>query len=268
MKWRGIWQTESLPIGYGGPVYGKHPEEIFSTLQTVIHKQDKSKRQTIRIFGEEAFGLSGVFYEWGFSPVMSDCLPIIDLSLGIENVIKAFSAANRRDLKRAERFSVKVQETPCQDADMNSFYDLYRSTMEKLEVASIKEFSFFKDLSRIFRDESSLMTAHADGKMVAARLHLKDPYRSRIHYLFSANSLEGKHCLAGSKLHKHSLQWALSEGYRIYDMGSTLADVRDALYKYKVKWGARVQVAPQWVRIKHPFIFKSLKFAKSVLHRQ
>ena len=254
-------------MGYGGLLCGKHPEEMFRALKSIINKKDRSIRQIIRIYGEEALGLSGVFYEWGFYPVLVDCLPTIDLSLGIDRVIARFSAANKRDLRRAERFAIEVHETPCRDADMNSFYNLYRSTMEKLKVASIKEYSFFKDLASIFREESSLMGAYADGKMVAARLHLKDRHRLRIHYLFSASSPDGKRYLAGSILHKNSLRLAFKEGYQIYDMGSTLADVRDALYKYKTKWGARIETAPQWVKIKRPVIFKSLKFAKSLIKR-
>jgi hypothetical protein len=148
------------------------------------------------------------------------------------------------------------------DGDVEGFYSLYCTTTRALNSPSTLALRFFETLARVYGMNTCLVAAYAHGEMIAARLHLIDSLRSRIHYLYGGSSQEGKRRLAGTLLHKHSLAWAERHAYRAYDMGSTLADNRNSLYRYKINWGAEADIVPHWVKIRRPILFTTLKLLK------
>jgi hypothetical protein len=264
---KGLWETQSLPFSYGGPVWGPNPEEIFAVIFAVLEQNDRSIKHTIRLHGPQAAGLSGILADWQYRPFMTDCLPIIDLRVGATAALEQATAANRRDLKRAERHGVTLIDSPLREADLESFYALYLATMQEIRASLIFSLDFLQNFAGAFQEDAPLMAAYRNGEMVAARVHLADPRRGRLHFLYSAASAEGKRVLAGSLLHQFCLDWATQRGFHYYDMGSTRADNRDSLYRHKVSWGAEAQLAPQWVKIRRPLLFGVLKLLAPLWRR-
>jgi len=143
-----IWETESLPKGYGGPVFGSYSEKLILNLLAPIEEKNNSVRHTIRVFGPEAVGLSNVLSRLGYRPKLTDCLPVIDLGQGFDTALKKITGANRRDIKRAEKHAIDIDDSPLLDSDLNSFYKLYTEKMNSIGSTATMELDFFKSYCR------------------------------------------------------------------------------------------------------------------------
>ena len=262
-----VWDTESLPKGYGGPVLGRFSEKLMLDLFASFEENNRSVRHLIRISGSEAVGLSKILSRLGYRPQLTDSLPVIDLSSGLDAGLKGITGANRRDIKRAEKHGLDIDDSVLRDSDLVTFYKLYIETMNSIEATSSMELNYFRDIAELYGNDARLTAAYSEGKMIAARLHLIDRTRLRILFTHSVSSMEGKKKLAGSALHRFSIRWGVDHGFLIYDMGSTLADHGDGLFKYKVNWGAKPCFAPCWIKIRKPALFRTLSLIRKVVKR-
>ena len=236
----------SLQPGAGSFVLTGNELRVLKELCDAIHEFAGGKlvSQTIRADPPEHLLINHYLRDLGYRAVPGANFEL-NLNQGWENIKQGMSKDRRYDLRRAEDQSYKIKDKKLTQESLNSFYDRYMSKMDEIN-GQIKSKSFFKTLFEDLESNVKLFTAHIDGECRGFHFYLLDKFQSTMRHQYMAVMREDFEYYPGELLHKHAINWAISEGFDNYNFGGGKADLRGGTTKYKRQYGGELVPFMTW----------------------
>ncbi len=180
---------------------------------------------------------------------------LIDLSDGLEPVLAGMTPRTRYNTKVGARKGIEVREGG--EADLDIFYGMLRNTADRQGFTAFPR-GYFGAMWRVLnpRGHLRLALAEVDGEPVAAQLVIAFG-DTVINKMSVWSGLEGNR-RPNEALQWSTLEWAVANGYRTYDLegiklsaaeallrGDPLPDtLRQSVTSYKLGFGGVIAVAP------------------------
>jgi len=237
-----LFEIASINVGYGGPIAQGNEAE---TLRLAIDELTESSGYPILShyiypYSIDYIRYTSVLQELHYEPVLTACRFVIPLVGSPENVVSNMHKDRRYDIRSACDSRVEVHEESLSFETLREFYEDYERTMQRVD-GDVNPFSFFRALKEYAPEKIKIFAAFKDGDVVGRHLYVLDNQQSTIHHRFSAVLEEHFGHNPSEAIHYHVITWGFDEGYENYDLGPTTYDLRDGLFKYKKKYGGKIQ---------------------------
>lgn len=160
----------------------------------------------------------------------------LDLAPGPEKLLKSFSSAARRNVRKAQREGVVVRPAQTEEELVDVYYALHLRTRHRLGVP-IQPRRFFRSLWRTMLEpgHGQLLLAVADGTPIAGAVFLHAG--STVVYKYGASDERAWHLRANNLIFAEAISGAAESGHASMDFGRS--DFADAgLRAFKVGLGA------------------------------
>lgn len=148
---------------------------------------------------------------------------LVDLSDG-EAVFDRMSASARRNMRLAERAAVMVESSVELDA-LNRFYDLLAATADRQEFI-IRPQAYYRDLFRVLQERGQVRVYLASHRNATVAGSVMVAYGSRLVYLFSGSSDEGRRLKAPYLIQQRAIRDGQAHGCRSYDLWGIPVDAQ------------------------------------------
>ncbi|MDQ6885345.1 MAG: peptidoglycan bridge formation glycyltransferase FemA/FemB family protein [Candidatus Dormibacteraeota bacterium] len=248
----------SLPGGFAvhyaprGPVLDRNFDE-WPYLWAALRRELAAQGGTVlKVDPEWPEAGARAFEETGARPsqaIQHQATAIVDLRGG-EAVFDRMSASARRNMRNAEKAGVVVESSTNIDA-VDRFYELLAATAVRQEFI-VRPLSYYRELFAAFkrRGQVRVYLASHNGVTVAGTVMMT--YGTRLTYLFSGSSDEGRRLKAPYLLQQRAIRDAQAAGCVSYDLWGIPLDPRpgDAGWGYahfkSMLGGVPVQFAGAW----------------------
>ena len=204
-----------------GPISDLKRSEIFEFLLKAI-KTEAKKRGVILLKIDPEIDENDVelLKSYGFWPQKKQVQPratiFIDLKQGADKILKNCEEKTRYNIRLSIKKGVKVEERS-DAAGVQIFYDLYKVTARRDEFLihpkkyydAIEQQLNQKGMGRIF-------VAYYENQPVAAVWIFC--LGKRIWYMYGASNNDFRNVMPNHALHWEVIQWAIREGYELYDL--------------------------------------------------
>lgn len=242
----GLAQLTSVTPGYGGPVVAGSRD---GTLETILEAVEdvcgwRSVYHRLRILDATHVQYAQTLQANGYRPSLLYCrhwLPLDDY----QTILDGMDSGRRREIRNGTDPSIVVVEEPVTRDSLRSFYMEYRKTLDRVDGQAFPR-SFFDALADHLADRIEIFTATLDGEPVGKHLYLRDDEQDSLHYFFSGVDEAYFEYSSPTHIHDYAFKWAIEEGYDTYDFGGTSASHRDGVFKYKEKFGTRMEPVYEW----------------------
>ncbi len=191
---------------------------------------DFAKRQKLKYV---EFRSSDTKFPFDAQEYMTDLRHILFLNKKEDELFKAFSENNRRNIKKASKSNVKV-DVHNNTNGLNAFYDMFCVTRKKHGLPP-QPFSFFQNIFDIIIQPGlgDIILAEHDNKFIAGAVYFK--VGKKVLYKYGAsypefNDLRGNNAVMWFAIKKY-----LNEKYEEFDFGKTEA-LHEGLRKFKLGW--------------------------------
>jgi CelD/BcsL family acetyltransferase involved in cellulose biosynthesis len=189
----------------------------------------------VRDRGATEADLAGLGLRWDAAPTA-----VIDLSPDEDTLFGAMTSACRRNIRKAAKSGVVIEEADADPAFADEFYDQLRDVFAKQDLVPTYSAERVKSLIRHLAPAgriSLLRARDADGRCIATAVL---PWYHRTMYFWGGASYrEHQHLRPNEALIWHALRWARARGVTEFDFVGGNA--------YKTKYGT-TEVAVPWAR--------------------
>ncbi|MGK5677682.1 GNAT family N-acetyltransferase [Actinoplanes sp. URMC 104] len=189
----------------------------------------------VRDRGATAGDLAGLGLRWTTAPTA-----VIDLSPSEDALFGAMASACRRNIRKAARSAVVVEEVVDDPTFADDFYDQLRDVFAKQNLVPTYSIERVRSLIRHVGGAGQLLLLRArdgDGRCIATAIL---PWYHRTMYFWGGASYrEHQHLRPNETLIWHAMRWARSRGVTEFDFVGGNA--------YKAKYGT-TEVAVPWAR--------------------
>lgn len=244
-----VQRLASLKPGFGGPIVSTDEERVLELLLEAAAELCEGTVVT-HLITSAAVGYArynDYLTESGYSTTVENCRLVLDLRGGWESIQDAMSSSRQRGIRNGEEQEVSVHEEEITKANLRKFSREYRAVMERVDGTTFPA-SLFIELASM-TDRLLIATATiANGEPAGKHLYLLDEEQSTVHHFFPGVRKEYFDYHSSELIHKHMIQWGIRNNYHSFDFGSTAADFRDGLFKYKEEFGATVVPTLAWER--------------------
>ncbi len=140
----------------------------------------------------------------------------IDLTKGIDELLKGFEEKTRYNIRLSEKKGVKVREDSS-PAGIESFYKMYQET-SKRDVFIIHPKSYYLKLKEclIDRGMANVFIAEYQGMPIASLFAFR--FGDRVWYMYGASLNDYRNVMPNHALHWHLIKWAKEKGIKVYDL--------------------------------------------------
>ena len=222
------------PYGYGGPLTQNSSEQIIHDFRLEFDEYCQ-KNNIISEFIRFHPLLKNHEYLEGLIDVVYDRETVyIDLTKSEEEILSNYHKNHRRNINKATRnkleFRVFEKEHALQNID--SFYHLYKATMDKLNASAYYYFSrdYIKDLLSGLSDNSMIAAVFLERKMISAALCMyEDGY---LHYHLGCSDKEFLSLGTNIFQFHHIALWGKQQGLHTFHLGGGYIG-RDSLFEFK-----------------------------------
>jgi lipid II:glycine glycyltransferase (peptidoglycan interpeptide bridge formation enzyme) len=207
-----------------GPVLDNQFDEWPSIWPSLRRRLGLQAGTILKLDPEWPVGASHVLEESGARPghaIQHEATALIDLRGG-EDVFSRMSASARRNIRQAERAGVRVESRTEVDA-VARFYELLKATADRQRFI-VRSAGYYCALFEAFKGSSILYFANHQEATVAASLIVT--YGTRLIYLFSGSSDEGRRLKAPYLIQQHAIRDGQALGCRTYDLWGIPVDFR------------------------------------------
>jgi hypothetical protein len=189
----------------------------------------------IRDRGLAESDLGGLGLRWSTAPTA-----VIDLSPGEDALFGAMASACRRNIRKADKSGVVIEEVTDDPAFADEFYDQLRDVFAKQNLVPTYSIDRVRSLIRNLAPAGRLLLLRArdpEGRCIATAVL---PWYHRTMYFWGGASYrEHQHLRPNEALIWHALRWAKSRGVTEFDfVGGN---------SYKAKYGT-TEVPVPWAR--------------------
>lgn len=194
--------------------------------------------------------LSNILGRNGYYPFRSKLSPIVDISIGKEELWHTIDRKNRNVIRYAIKNDVKVENDDSIE-HFNDFYELYSDTANRKNFRPNSYKVMYNQFDILSRNHlCDLWVAKKDGETVAGAFIWK--YNGTIYFAYGASSKKGWECKASNLLHWEIITKYSSEMYNHYNMWEGSIDKNSPLYSmtaFKLSFGAKMVPTQEFVRV-------------------
>ena len=161
---------------------------------------------------------------------------VLSLNGNADALFKSFRDSNRRNIKKAEKSGIRVEESDSLDF-LEKFYGLHCVT-RKYHGLPPQPFDFFRKLHShvIAKNQGRIFLAFHDGRAVAGDICLH--FGTRATYKYGASDRRFQNLRASNLLMWEIIRYYASRGFEALDFGRTTPDNK-GLMQFKNGWGCR-----------------------------
>lgn len=140
----------------------------------------------------------------------------IDLTKGIDELLKSFEEKTRYNIRLSEKKGVTVREDSSLSG-IESFYKMYQETSRR-DVFIIHPKSYYLKLKEclIDRDMANVFIAEYQGMPIASLFAFR--FGDRVWYMYGASLNDYRNVMPNHALHWHLIRWAKEKGIKVYDL--------------------------------------------------
>lgn len=262
----GRYEDIATPYGFGGPLVA-HPDHPDS-LQ-LLRDFDREFRAwcTAEALPAEFACLHPVLDNAGAIQASGIAQPepakevvIVDLAPPVEQLWSAVSRGTRSSIQRARREGVVVSRVAPDRTALESFQQLYLSTMARVGAAQRWLFpdAYFRACVERLGDRGcALFFARVGNEVAAAYLLICDERTA--YYHFGASDERWLALRPNNLLMYETMLWAKAQGCAHYHLGGGVsADENDSLLRFKSSFGGRRALLYTYGRILNADVYREL----------
>jgi peptidoglycan pentaglycine glycine transferase (the first glycine) len=156
---------------------------------------------------------------------------LLDLTPDVDHILAQTKKIVQNRIQHAQSSGVTVRFG--EDKDILAFYELMRETGNRGGFLP-RTYDYYEEQWRTFvsRDEASLLLAHSEGRLLAARMGFR--FKEHAAALHACSTLDHTELRATWLLAWEEIKWAKSSGCRTYDLWGIPDEVGQASYRGKV----------------------------------
>ena len=264
---------ESLPFSDygGGPFFRKkekveYPEFFGEFISNITDFGSRNKCLKISI--RRAYFPDLVNKNVIDKPVITDmntCTFIISLQQGIDQIYKGLKKSRRVSIKEGKKRGVVIRQANDLN-DLRSYYEIYIHTMNRLKSTPLP-YRFFEHIWKIFnpRNEVKIFIAEYNNKPVAGILQFI--YKNVCYWTGNVSFEKYWDKRPTDLLLWHSIEWAVENNLKLFDMGSTINDPSSGHYFFKKTWGGKKMTLYNYHILLQPRKWKLYKFSNNLLRK-
>ncbi|WP_459193623.1 GNAT family N-acetyltransferase [Halosimplex sp. J119] len=263
-----VERLTSMSPGFGGPVVLTDEadclELLFDAVEEAVSESTlchvvKAKESEFMRYGKFLAGE-------GYTPTLLDCRFVLDVDRPFDEVLDGMDKERRKAVRDAREQDYEVTERPLAET-LDETYERYVCDMERAGGDPYPR-SLFTALAADFPERTRVFSAEVDGTTAGQYVYLLDDEQSALHYYFSAiGAVENYEHNPTELLHAHAIEWARERGYDEYDFGSSGSTFRDGTFRYKEKYGARVEPTLRWERGGSSVLWNAYRIARNGYQR-
>lgn len=182
--------------------------------------------------------INSILNNFGFSASELHWIPrrrcIVDLSLGLKNIISNYYNKTYNDILRTQKKGVTIIE----DWDVDYFYSLHKqsATRNKFNTLNISAFKIICKHLKI-NESGKLLFAYKDGlpKLSTA---LVWGYNKVLYYLYTGSRTDYKYLNSSSLLQHSIIEYGIQNSFKFYDLMGVRSDLGYGPTKFKLKFGS------------------------------
>lgn len=137
----------------------------------------------------------------------------------------------RSQIKRPDREGIEVVQGGVEY--LSDFYEVFARNMRDLGTP-VYAISFFREICLVLPNNSHIVVIKKDRRPIAAAFLLG--YKDRLEIPWASSLKEHNRIGANMRLYWEALQYAIGQGYKIFDFGRSTED--SGTYRFKKQWGA------------------------------
>lgn len=261
-------RLHSITPGFGGPLITSSEdtalESLFDAISDACGTSLVSHR--MRVLDSSLVRYAQFFKQQGYRLSLTNCRFVIDLCRGTETIWNAMDRARRKDIRDAKEYAPEIEKEHLTEENMGEFYREYEKTMERVDGVRYPP-SFFRSLADYLGDDILVFTATVDDTVIGKHLCLVDEMQESIHYFFNGMDEQYFEYSPSPLLHDYAIRWAIDNGYGTYDFGSTNANYRNGVFRFKSKFGADIEPVYAWEKGYAPVRWLVYRWVRYLYHR-
>jgi len=225
------------PYGYGGPLTQNVSAEILLEFRIEFNKYCQENNIISEFIRFHPLLNNHLHLENDMEIVYNRDTIYIDLTKSMEQMISKYHKNHKRNVKKAisNKLEFRVYEHEQAMQIVDSFYSLYKRTMDKLNATSYYYFSrdYYKDLLHGLSNNSMIATVFFEEKMISAALCIfEDGY---LHYHLGCSDSEFLHLGANVFQFHHIALWGKEKGFHTFHLGGGY-NANDSLFQFKQRF--------------------------------
>jgi len=160
----------------------------------------------------------------------------LDLTKGLDELLRSFEEKTRYNIRLAEKKGVKVAEDPTPQG-VDIFYERYRETARRDEFLIHPKSYYQRVFDRLNKNDlGRIFVAYLDKVPIASVWIFC--FGSRIWYMYGASSSEHRNVMPNHALHWEIIKWAKHKGFKTYDLWGIPAKPKEnhplfGVYRFK-----------------------------------
>jgi len=217
--------------GYGGPIINSYDKGFISRFEAKFEEyciQDGIIAAFVRfhpiIRNESVFT--------GYTVIHNRITVSVDLTQDINDIwMNQISTSNRNVIRKCVKNGLTVEESE----DYQSFFDIYRDTMDKVGAESFYYLNsqFFDDMKK--DDHYRLLVCKLDDVVLAAAVFME--YGDYFHYHFAGSKKEALKYSPNNLLLWDAIKYGKERGHKVMHLGGGLTDSEDDnLFRFKARF--------------------------------
>jgi CelD/BcsL family acetyltransferase involved in cellulose biosynthesis len=214
---RGFYAMMSMPFGtYGGPVVGNDaPESADDLLAKRFFEEARSTRVAFAELVDFPPRTGAASPE---ARGLEDDTQVLDLSSGIDEVLKGFKPANRNKIRKAQKAGVTVRRGRRKD-DFRWYHRVLLDCSKAWGGRVRFDRKFFEGLSAIETGSVQLWLAEYEGSVVAGLMNFA--HNDNVMNWGAVTMRDARHLSPMNLLHSDAVKAAVEDGLRTYNFGSS-----------------------------------------------
>lgn len=242
-----FYRIVSGEIGSGGPLIQTDEDEVLpGLLKTLSAASSSSIQHEMNVYDVEFSRYGEPLHNLGYEPCISHCRFVLDLNNSWEEIMGGMDKNRRYNINKAIEQDNEIIEG-CSKKELNSFYDAYSATMNRVGGIA-QSFEWFQSLIHRMPERVWLFTAVVENDTVGHHFYVADDEQSSFHHMFAGVEAEDFDYYPSELLHRNAIKLARKEGFDSYDFGGTPADFKDGIFKYKEQYGGSIQPIMTWTK--------------------
>ncbi|MCC3378205.1 peptidoglycan bridge formation glycyltransferase FemA/FemB family protein [Paenibacillus farraposensis] len=219
-------------VGYGGIVPFPHEFRTFRQIVDLISKRHGSIAQiTLPPIGENV--LAWEFADMGFRQEVLETY-ILDLTAYREQKEMLFKGRVRTDIRFAEKSGVYVK-TCDSEQELLQFYDIYKSTMERVQASYVTPYALISELTRHSPDARLYVALNDKHRVIAGSFFLQN--EENVFYWINASDSEFRNLRANYLI----LKQAIDDTYETKSYLNFGYSHNPSIANSKLGWGCQIQ---------------------------
>ncbi len=235
IKWHGLYQYHSTPMGYGGifsesEISSEIIQKIFNDL-----KQSMGMRSLLGIFFFDPFFNKPLSTDSYVISAATDLnyTHILPLKGGFEVLWNSrFTKKNRNMIRNAEKKNVEIFKGAT-ISDFESYYQIYLDSVNRWKTENHHPFKLYEEFLK-YKKNVKVWLARAEGEIIGGIITME--YGKNIISFGGASLSNFWGYSPNNLLYRHAIEYACDKGFEYFDFGQSgdLSGVR----KFKESFGA------------------------------